>query len=176
MNCVKESPLTYEAFAEAVQVGDSSPEAFQHALQGSQMPIDVFRRYLPEYQRYMALCAHYPNVGMTSTGVDALWHAHMLISDRYAQFSELLGTYVHHMPCSLYPIYGVSQATARDSCLSKCVPASCKGSGGGCKKDDRDADPEATRQGILSSSLIFVQAYTEAFGIAPSKAIWDQLI
>lgn len=34
-NCVKESPLSYEAFAQAVQAGDSSRNAFERAMQAS---------------------------------------------------------------------------------------------------------------------------------------------
>lgn len=85
-NCVKESPMSYEAFAQAVQVGDGSRQAFERAMQASQMTHDQFARYLPAFQQFVTLCAVYPNVGMLSDGADQVWHAFMLITDRYAQF------------------------------------------------------------------------------------------
>lgn len=181
LNCVKESSMTYEAFAQAVQTGDSSRCAFDQALQASQISREAFDRYLPEYQRYMALCAHYSDIGMMSTGVDAVWHAHMLITDRYQEFCrECIGDVVHHLPCSLYPKYGVApRSTLSSSCISSCLPSTCSGNGGGggCKKsgNQRDIDPEATQRNILSAGASFVQAYTEAYEMVPSPEIWDQL-
>lgn len=179
LNCVKESTMTYEAFAQAIQAGASSREAFSQALRESQMTREQFHHYLPEYQKFMALCANYPHIGMMSTGVDAIWHGHLLVSDRYQQFcSDVLGKFVHHLPCSLYPVYGVDPTAARTSCLSNCVPSTCKGNGGGCSNQDghRDGDPEMTKQNILAAGVSFVSAYTEAFGEGPSVDVWEQLL
>ncbi len=179
LNCVKESPLTYEAFASAVQAGDTSRSAFDDALVASQMTREEFERYLPEYQKYMALCKHYPGTGMLSTRVDAIWHGHMLVTDRYQEFcDQFIGRFVHHLPCSLYAIYGVTPGTA-GSCLTKCVPETCKDEGGGCKDKDegsRDADPVATGESIRRSSSAFIEAYTEVFEVAPSSIIWEQIV
>ena len=181
LNCVKESPLSYEAFAQAVQAGDVSRSAFDQALERSRMTEEEFQRYVPEYQKYLALQCAYDDVGMLSDGVDQLWHAHMLISYRYSDFCmTYFGHILHHMPCSLYELYGVTIQEAKDSCLSICNPTTCKGEGGGsdgCKKvnPNVDADPQAIQRSILQSASNFVQAYTEVFEVAPSPQTWNQL-
>ena len=123
LNCVKESPLSYAAFAAAVQTGDASPQAFDDALRMSQMTEEEFDIYLPEFQRFMALYREYAPLGMLSDGVDRIWHAFMLISAQYREFCQhFFGYPIDHLPCSLYPLYGVDVPTS--SCLSKCVPSS----------------------------------------------------
>jgi hypothetical protein len=59
LNCIKESPLSYEAFAQAIRTGDFSRETFDRALLASQMSHEQFDRLLPEYQKFQALCGHY---------------------------------------------------------------------------------------------------------------------
>lgn len=181
LNAQKESPLSYKAFAQAVAAGDVSREAFVQALAASQMTRVEFEHYLPEYQRYLALCAHYADIGMVSTGVDQIWHAHMLITDRYQDVCEqILGQFLHHLPCSLYPVYGVDPRARSSSCVSNCLPSTCKGNGGGggCKSSgvQRDEEPEAIGQSIRRAVANFIEAYTEAFSAAPDPAIWDQLV
>lgn len=168
LNCVKESPVSYQAFAEAVRVGDPSEQAFDDVLRRSQMTRDEFDRYLPEFQKFMALCSVY-RPGMLSDGVDRIWHGFMLISRRYREFClEFLGRQLDHLPCSLYPLYGVELSTS--SCINKCVPSTCKGDGGGCGPDER-----CTKESILAGTREFVQAYTFIFGVRPDVTIWNQL-
>ena len=95
LNCVKESSMTPEAFAEAVRWGDSSRAGFEKAMQASQMTREQFNLWLPEYQKFMALCSNYSHIGMMSTGVDRIWHGHMLVSDRYQQASSLAAYYIY---------------------------------------------------------------------------------
>jgi hypothetical protein len=178
LNCVKESPLSYEAFAHAVANGDASHAAFDRAMQESQMTRDEFNYFLPEFLKFMALCREYRDVAMLSDGVDQIWHAFYLL-DRYDVFCrEFLGFKLMHLPCSLYPLYGIEVPTS--SCVEKCVPSTCKGDGGGCssKLNDlrRDTDPpELTKQRILDGRRTFVQAYTFVFDMSPDVAIWNQL-
>ncbi len=179
LNCVKESPMSYEAFAQAVQAGDSSRQAFDRAMQASQMSRDQFARYLPAFQQFVTLCAVYPNIGMLSDGADQVWHAFILITDRYAQFCrDVIGQPIDHLPCSLYELYDVAAPQAGSNCISSCLPSTCKGGGGGggCTKSDRStADPESIKQGILASRLTFLLAYQEVFQAQPDPAIWNQL-
>ncbi|HEU5378681.1 MAG TPA: hypothetical protein VFV38_24940 [Ktedonobacteraceae bacterium] len=179
LNCVKESPMSYEAFAQAVQAGDSSRQAFERAMQASQMSRDQFACYLPAFQQFVTLCAVYPNIGMLSDGADQVWHAFMLITDRYAQFCrDVIGQPIDHLPCSLYELYGVALSQAESSCVSSCLPSTCKGSGGGggCTKSDRSTtDAESITQGILVSRMAFLSAYQEVFQQQPDPAIWNQL-
>jgi hypothetical protein len=178
LNCVKESPLTYVAFAQAVQAGDSSPEAFDRALVTSQMTREQFDVYLPEFQKFMALYKEYSPLSMLSDGVDQIWHGFMLVSDRYREFCiELVGCIVDHLPCSLYEMHGVQ--VPRGSCVGKCVPKTCSGNGGGCGSEkhrtNRDTDLEATKQGILGGVEVFRHAYLEVFGSPPAVELWNQL-
>jgi hypothetical protein len=179
LNCVKESPMSYEAFAHAVQKGDSSRQAFDQAMQASQMTRGQFARYLPAFQQFVTLCAVYPNIGMLSDGADQVWHAFMLITDRYAQFCrDVIGQPIDHLPCSLYELYDVTTPQARSNCVSSCLPSTCKGGGGGggCTKSDRSTcDPEGIKQGILTSRQAFLLAYQEVFQAQPDPAIWNQL-
>lgn len=180
LNCVKESPLNYEAFAQAVQAGDSSRNAFDRALQTSQMTKEQFTVYLPAFQQFATLCAVYPHIGMLSDGVDQIWHAFMLITDRYTQFClEVIGQMIEHLPCSLYELYGVTPPQVSSNCISSCLPTTCTGGGGGggCTKSDRSiADPASIAQGILTSRAAFIEAYEEVFGEQPDVTIWNQLI
>ncbi len=179
LNCAKESPLSFEAFAQAVQTGDASREAFEQALRNSRMTQEAFQTFLPEYIKFMALQVAYKDVGMLSDGVDQLWHAHMLITRRYEAFCQrYLGFVLGHLPCSSYELYGVTVLEAGDSCLAKCNPTTCKneGGGGGCKRaPDEQEDRQAIQHGILQSARLFVEAYTEVFDASPSLEIWNQL-
>lgn len=178
LNCVKESPMSYTAFAQAVQAGHCSKQAFARALESSQMSREQFAIFLPAFQQFATLSAIYPDIGMVSDGADQVWHAFILITDRYAQFClDILGMRLDHLPCSLYELYGVAQPEAASSCISVCVPSTCKGAGGGCTKSDNreDADPEHIRQRILASRATFCRAYQEVFRQQPDPVIWNQL-
>jgi hypothetical protein len=177
LNCVKESPLSYEAFVRAVQSGDVSRDAFDHALAESRMTKGEFDACLPEFLKFMALYKEFDSIGMLGDGPDQIWHSFLLL-DRYGQFCDAyFGFRVDHLPCSLYELYGVQVPTC--SCIGKCVPSSCQGNGGGCKPDShlrRDTDPpELTKQRILAGRKTFVEAYTFVFGSPPDPAIWNQL-
>jgi hypothetical protein len=155
-----------------VRAGDDSPKAFDDALRFSQMTPQEFHTYLPEFQRFMALYKEYAPLGMLSDKVDQIWHAFLLISGRYRSFCETFFGYpVDHLPCSLYPLYGVDVPTS--SCINKCVPSTCKGDGGGCGPDDEVH--VTTKESIIAGTQGFVDAYTEVFEIAPDVRIWNQL-
>jgi hypothetical protein len=172
LNCVKESPLSYDAFAAAVRAGDASPQAYDDALRLSQMTEKEFRIYLPEFQRFMALYKEYAPLGMLSDRVDQIWHAFMLVSSRYREFCmTFFGYPIDHLPCSLYPLYGVD--VPQSSCLGKCVPSSCRGNGGGCQKLTEESP---TKESIIASTQSFIDAYTEAFGSVPDTRVWNQLV
>lgn len=179
LNCVKESPMSYEAFAQAVRAGDRSRQAFDKAMQASQMTREQFARYLPAFQQFATLCAVYPDIGMLSDGADQVWHAFLLVTDRYTQFClEVIGQMIDHLPCSLYELYGVTPPQAGSNCVSSCLPSTCKGGGGGggCTSSDRSTiDPENIARGIRASRAAFIQAYEEVFEVPPDPAIWNQL-
>lgn len=180
LNCVKESPMSYEAFAQAVQTGDDSRQAFNQAMQASQMTREQFACYLPAFQQFVTLCAIYPNIGMLSDGADQVWHAFMLITDRYTEFClEVIGQMIEHLPCSLYELYGVTSPQASSNCVSSCLPSTCQGNGGGggCTKSDKrkNVDLASIKQGILASRMAFLLAYQEVFQHQPDLVIWNQL-
>jgi hypothetical protein len=116
---------------------------------------------------------------MLSDGADQVWHAFVLITDRYAQFCrDVIGQPINHLPCSLYELYSVTPPQASSNCVSSCLPSACKGSGdgSGCTKSDRSTDdPENIRQDILASRQAFLLAYQEVFQARPDLAIWNQL-
>mgnify|MGYP004706660229 CR=1 FL=1 len=51
-----------------------------------------FQTLLPEYQRFMALCAFFGGIGMTSEAVDQVWHSHILHTSLYEAFCARGGT------------------------------------------------------------------------------------
>ncbi|MGH2478474.1 MAG: hypothetical protein ACRDHW_02300 [Ktedonobacteraceae bacterium] len=179
LNCVEESPMSYEAFAQAVHLGDDSRQASNRAMQASQMSREQFTRYLPAFQQFVTLCTLYPNIGMLSDGADQVRHAFMLITDRYGQFCrDIIGQIIEHLPCSLYELYGVTPPQASSNCVSSCLPSTCQWSGGGgCTKSDKreNADPASIKQSILAFRMAFLLAYQEVFQQQPDPAIWNQL-
>ena len=64
------------------------------------MSQEEFERLLPEYQRFMGLIAlGYRGLGMFSTEVDKIWHAHILNTMLYEQFCmKVCGRMIHHAP------------------------------------------------------------------------------
>ena len=181
LNCVKESPLSYEAFAQAVQASDGSRSAFERAMRANQMTREQFAVSLPAFQQFVTLCAVYPHMGMLSDGADQVWHAFMLITDRYIQFClEVVGQMIEHLHCSLYELYGVMRPETSSSCISSCLPSTCKGEGGGggCTKSDNNrytADPASIAREIRASRGAFIQAYREVFDVEPDLTVWNQL-
>lgn len=130
---------------------------------------EQFQERLPEYQRFLALCAISPGLGMTSEAIDQLWHSHILNTARYDEFcADIIGRKLHHLPCSSYVLYGVEPGAAESDC-SDCttcklptVPSTCYG---------QQQPGEDARQSILHAGEHFRGAYQAVFGDLPS--IWE---
>jgi hypothetical protein len=133
---------------------------------------EQFQARLPEYQRFLALCAFYPGIGMTSELIDQLWHSHILHTILYEAFcASIIGHKVHHFPCSSYTLYGIDPPTAEDDCTTcelPTIPKTCYN-----KRSPEEAWEE-TRRSILEGSQRFAQAYTEVFGEPPNRLIWGR--
>ncbi len=129
---------------------------------------EQFRLRLPEYQRFMALCAVYPGIGMISEQIDLLWHSHILHTALYDGFCELvIGRKIHHLPCSSYALYGVAPANATDDCTTcqlPAIPSTCYGK----RSDEMMPD---LRQSILEGGQRFFAAYRLVFG-EPDPTLW----
>jgi hypothetical protein len=159
-------------------------EVYLSSRKFSQMNKATFDRFLPEYQRFMALCTLSQGLGMLGNEIDDIWHGHLLMSKRYRQFcTEIIGHMVDHMPCSSFELYGI-----RGAGIECEVPETCYDEG----DDDDDAlddddgvpatcydpgdEPEETlaqiRTEILHAAEKFVLAYREAFECEPSTEFW----
>jgi len=64
------------------------------------MTREEFEKVLPEYQKFMALIVQgYTELGMFSSSVDKIWHAHILNTVLYEQFcTQIYGKMIHHVP------------------------------------------------------------------------------
>lgn len=64
------------------------------------MTREEFDELLPEYQKFMALVAlGYRQLGMFSSRVDKVWHAHILNTTLYEHFcTKIYGKMIHHVP------------------------------------------------------------------------------
>src|SRR5438874_735658 len=64
------------------------------------MSKEEFDKLLPEYWKFMGLIAQgHTGLGMFSTAVDKIWHAHILNTPRYEQFCiAIFGRMIHHAP------------------------------------------------------------------------------
>jgi hypothetical protein len=164
---------SYKGDKEAVSRVLKALKAVQHwehwheiqlcALKEYAMSAEEFYRLLPEYQRFIALTVGYEGVGMLSTEVDKLWHAHILNTKRYYDFcQQCLGRMAHHLPCSSYILYGYS---ADDPCS---IPPTCN-------VRNSSEDVSEIRDTILTAAENFYQAYTECYGIMPSPDVWERL-
>jgi hypothetical protein len=126
----------------------------------------TFYHLLPEYQRFMALAAGYEGIGMLSTEVDKLWHAHILNTRRYYDFcQQYLGRMVHHLPCSSYVLYGCN---ANDQSPQCSIPPSCN-------VINNDENVSEIRATILTAAESFYQAYKTCYGVAPSPDVYERL-
>src|SRR5215472_5106866 len=104
---LKESPSKVLSTFAAIQRWEHWHEIQLCAQKEYAMSVEEFYRLLPEYQRFIALAAGYEGIGMLSTEVDKLWHAHILNTKRYYDFcQQYLGHMVHHLRCSSYVLYG----------------------------------------------------------------------
>lgn len=129
---------------------------------------EQFQERLPEYQRFMALNTVYTGLGMTSEAVDQVWHSHILHTELYDKFCEVIGRKIHHMPCSSYALYGVTFDEAADDCQSSMcrVPTTCYG------KLVDEFDSAAIAASIRNGAQGFRDAYQQVFGVIPP--IWDR--
>jgi len=129
-----------------------------------------FQERLLEYQRFLALCAIFPGIGMISAEIDQLWHAHILHTALYEAFcATVIGQKIHHLPCSSYRLYGVDPAQANDDCTTcklPSIPTTCYG------KRFPGESQEEMRQSILEGGQHFQDAYQAVFGELP--AIWNR--
>lgn len=142
-----------------------------------------FALLLPEYQRFMALSAAFPGLGMLGPRVDVLWHSHILNTIRYREFNEqYIGRTINHLPCSSYELYGLSLRDASGICNEP--PATCEDPWPAPPDPSPippDPEPELNpiqhaqmRQAILDASPRFVTAYTQTFGCPPPLEFWPR--
>ncbi len=106
-----------------------------------------------EYMCYMKLVAENRNIKLpVSPQVDQFWHAHILFSRDYTDFSNrMIGEYIHHYPAlsqedriNLAPNYVLTRqlyhkkfgAPSEKWWPSDCICSSCTGPGGGCVNDN----------------------------------------
>jgi hypothetical protein len=130
---------------------------------------EQFQTRLPEYQRFLALCAVYPGLGMTSEAIDQLWHSHILHTLLYDEFCEMvIGHRIHHFPSSSYVFYGANANNADDDCTTcklPSIPSTCYNT------QFSSGLQEETCQSILGGGRRFREAYAAVFGELP--AIWS---
>ena len=138
-------PLMANASVGALAWDFADVRTFLHDREG--VSIDDLNDMEREYGRYMKLVAENRNVKLpVSPPVDQFWHAHILFSRDYTNFSQkMMGTYIHHYPAltqeeriRLAPDY---ELTRRLYCEkfevpdekwwpSDCICSSCTGPGG----------------------------------------------
>lgn len=166
-----------DAFA-AMQAWPHWNEIARGAEKEYGMSREEFERVLPEYQRFMALSAAFPGLGMLGERVDVLWHSHLLNTIRYGEFNErYIGRFVNHLPCSSYELYGVGGIQAE---ICKEPPATCMDpfpappDPSPVPKRNPDIIREQMREEILNGPSRFVAAYTQAFGYPPSPEFWPR--
>jgi hypothetical protein len=85
------------------------------------MTREEFDELLPEYQRFMALVAQgYTQLGMFSSGVDKIWHAHILNTLLYEQFcTQIYGKMIHHLPNTR------KSQEHSEGCITNCSKTNC---------------------------------------------------
>ncbi len=138
------------------------------------MSAEEFYRLLPEYQRFIALTAGYEGIGMLSTEIDKLWHAHILNTKRYYDFcQQYLGHIVHHLPCSSYVLYGYDMNDQSVECQTP--PPTPEPIPPSCNVMDSGETVSEIRDSILTAAESFYQGYTECYGIVPSPDIWERM-
>ena len=121
------------------------------------MTREEFNELLPEYQKFMALVAQgYTHLGMFSSGVDKIWHAHILNTVLYEQFcTKIYGKMIHHVP------HAHKSQESPEKCLPKCRKSNCEH-----PEDLNDrVDPATVAQ-------CFRDAYRAAYGQYPGD-IWN---
>jgi uncharacterized protein YqgQ len=139
------------------------------------MSAETFYQLLPEYQRFIALAAGYEGIGMLSSEVDKLWHAHILNTKRYYDFCQrYLGHMVHHLPCSSYVLYGLNANDQSTHCDTPSPPTSC-GVPPTCNVMDNSETNSEMRTAIITAGDNFYQAYRACYGITPSPDVWERI-
>jgi hypothetical protein len=120
------------------------------------MTSEEFDELLPEYQKFMALVAQgYTQLGMFSSGVDKIWHAHILNTVLYEQFCiQIYGKMIHHVP----------NTRKSDDPLERYLP---------CSKSNCSHPEELTyRADPVTIARRFRDAYRAAYGQYPSD-VWN---
>lgn len=159
----------------AIQQWPHWPEIGLGARKAYGLSSEEFDALLPHYQRFLALCCVYHNIGMLSERVDQLWHCHILNTRLYRAFcQEFAGHPIDHLPCSSFVLFGVAeQDLAQQQCQKP--PETCYG------PDPAPPDPspvppeDRIRRQILEASERFRLAYRASFGEEPSLVIWERL-
>lgn len=186
MNNVQTTPMNYKAIKKAKEVFDAM-QSWPHwseiacgAEKEYGMSREEFDTLLPEYQRFMALSAAFPGLGMLGERVDILWHSHILNTIRYQGFNEqYIGRMIHHLPCSSYELYDIEGVQAG---ICNEPPATCM--------DPWPAPPDPSpvpsecvpneriqmRKAILNAAPRFVAAYTQTFGYPPPLEFWPRTV
>ncbi len=162
-----------EAF-KAMQTWPHWSEIARGAEKEYGMSREEFNEVVPEYQRFMALSAAFPGLGMLGERIDILWHSHILNTIRYREFcDQFIGRMIDHLPCSSYAIYNCSLDDARGDMCN--IPSSCT--------DPFPAPPdpsptpsryEQMRTSILEGSSRFITAYTQVYGSALPAHLWER--
>lgn len=163
---------------EAIQCWEHWHEIQLCAQKEYGMSAQEFYQLLPEYQRFIALTAGYEGIGMLSTQVDKLWHAHILNTKRYYDFCQrYLGHIIHHLPCSSYVLYVYNGNAEYETSPSKCnvpAPPTCE-IPPSCNVINSGEDVSEIRDTIFTAADTFYQGYKQCYGIVPAPDIWERV-
>ncbi len=133
----------------------------------------TFEKLLPEYQKFMGLVAlGHRGLGMFSSEVDKIWHAHILNTALYEQFCNMIcGRIIHHAP-NLYGHKTTYQAEEAD-CIEP--GPSCKEPepGPSCEQDPGPSCSSSYEPVAASSTIShFRSVYEAEYGSIPCD-IWN---
>jgi hypothetical protein len=133
-----------------------------------------FQTLLPEYQKFLVLASQSPGMGMFSSQVDKLWHAHVLCLRLYETFcSQYFGRLLYHTP-NLRQSSRHDCSTPEDICNDKDCGV-CKTDPGKCTEgecEEEDARAEYGEGGDTAATAAgFLAAYRNAFGEPPAH-VW----
>ena len=71
----------------------------QRMLKNRLMPEGIIELAITEYRKFMTLMILDNAFEMFSAEVDEVWHAHILLTRRYAEFCQAVrGSFIHHEP------------------------------------------------------------------------------
>lgn len=132
-----------------------------------------FNELLPEYQKFLVLAGLSHGMGMFSSRVDKLWHAHVLYLKLYETFCiRYFGRVLYHTP-NLHASSQEDCSTPDDICTNEDCGV-CKTDPGKCVEgecDDEEGLPTAYSGGKCTV-VMFLDAYRATFG-EPSPDIWN---